>query len=39
VIQEEVSTIMRFLGVYPTEKAIVKDILPEMQVRRTLYTF
>ncbi|CAM9936778.1 unnamed protein product [Choristocarpus tenellus] len=31
VIQEEVSTIMRFLGAYPTEKAMVKDILPDMQ--------
>jgi len=31
VIQEEVPTIMRYLGVYPTEQALVKEILPEMQ--------
>ncbi|KAG7383424.1 hypothetical protein PHYPSEUDO_003664 [Phytophthora pseudosyringae] len=31
VIQEEVSTIMRYLGAYPTEKDIIKKILPEMQ--------
>ncbi|CAM9428554.1 unnamed protein product [Discosporangium mesarthrocarpum] len=31
VIQEEVPTIMRFLGAYPTERAMVKDILPDMQ--------
>mmetsp|Transcript_4571 Transcript_4571/g.7396 ORF Transcript_4571/g.7396 Transcript_4571/m.7396 type:complete len:161 (-) Transcript_4571:243-725(-) len=31
VIQEEVSTIMRYLGAYPTEKAMVKEILPEIQ--------
>lgn len=32
VIQEEISTIMRYLGAYPTEKAMVKEILPDMQV-------
>lgn len=31
IIQEEVGTVMRALGVYPTEKALVLDILPEMQ--------
>lgn len=31
VIQEEVSTIMRYLGVYPSEKDIIKKILPDMQ--------
>lgn len=31
VVQEEVGTIMRALGVYPSERALVKDILPEMQ--------
>ncbi|OQS05675.1 hypothetical protein THRCLA_20558 [Thraustotheca clavata] len=31
VIQEEVSTIMRYLGAYPSEKDIIKKILPEMQ--------
>jgi Ca2+-binding EF-hand superfamily protein len=31
VIQEEVSTIMRYLGAYPSEKDIIKRILPEMQ--------
>lgn len=36
VVQEEVSTIMRYLGAYPTEMAMVKDILPDMQVRITL---
>ncbi|CAM9117519.1 unnamed protein product [Ascophyllum nodosum] len=30
IVQEEVSTVMRYLGVYPTEKAMVKDILPDM---------
>ncbi|KAF1791832.1 EF-hand domain pair [Phytophthora cactorum] len=30
VIQEEVSTIMRYLGAYPTEKDIIKKILPEV---------
>ena len=30
VIQEEVSTIMRYLGAYPTERAMVKEILPDM---------
>ena len=27
----EVSTVMRYLGVYPTERDIIKKILPEMQ--------
>ena len=31
VIQEEVSTIMRYLGAYPREKDIIKRVLPEMQ--------
>ena len=30
VIQEEVSTIMRYLGAYPTERSMVKEILPDM---------
>ena len=31
IVQEEVGTVMRYLGVYPTEKALVLEILPEMQ--------
>mmetsp|Transcript_21659 Transcript_21659/g.31522 ORF Transcript_21659/g.31522 Transcript_21659/m.31522 type:complete len:163 (+) Transcript_21659:162-650(+) len=31
VINEEVGTIMRALGAFPTEKMLVKEILPEMQ--------
>eukprot|EP00904_Undaria_pinnatifida_P009911 jgi/Undpi1/604/HiC_scaffold_10.g04068.m1 len=31
VVQEEVSTIMRYLGAYPTEKAMVTEILPDIQ--------
>ena len=31
VVQEEVGTMMRFLGAYPTERALVLDILPAMQ--------
>ncbi|TYZ69352.1 hypothetical protein PybrP1_008914 [[Pythium] brassicae (nom. inval.)] len=31
VVQEEVGTIMRYLGAYPSEKDIIKKILPEMQ--------
>lgn len=31
IIQEEVGTVMRALGAYPTEKALVLDILPEVQ--------
>jgi Ca2+-binding EF-hand superfamily protein len=31
IIQEEVGTVMRALGVYPTERALVLEILPEMQ--------
>nr|CCA19144.1 conserved hypothetical protein [Albugo laibachii Nc14] len=31
VVQEEVSTMMRFLGVYPSEKDLVRKVLPEMQ--------
>ena len=31
VVQEEVGTIMRYLGAYPTERALVLDILPAMQ--------
>lgn len=30
VIQEEIATIMRYLGAYPTERAMVKEILPDM---------
>mmetsp|Transcript_64137 Transcript_64137/g.177264 ORF Transcript_64137/g.177264 Transcript_64137/m.177264 type:complete len:98 (+) Transcript_64137:168-461(+) len=30
VIQEEAPTIMRYLGVYPSEKDIVKEIIPAM---------
>ena len=30
VVQEEVATIMRYLGAYPTERAVVKEILPDM---------
>lgn len=33
VVPEEVSTIMRYLGAYPTEKAMVQEILPDMQAR------
>ncbi|CAM9583952.1 unnamed protein product, partial [Ectocarpus sp. 13 AM-2016] len=31
VVQEEVSTIMRYLGAYPSEKAMTQEILPDMQ--------
>ena len=31
VIQEEVSTIMRYLGAFPSEKDMVEKILPEIQ--------
>ena len=31
VIQEEISTIMRYLGQYPSEKAMVEHILPDIQ--------
>lgn len=31
VINEEVGTIMRALGAYPSEKMLVKELLPEMQ--------
>ena len=31
VVQEEVPTIIRYLGAYPTDKEIVHDLLPEMQ--------
>ena len=31
VIQEEVPTIIRYLGAYPSEKEIIRDLLPEMQ--------
>ena len=34
VVQEEVATIMRYLGSYPTERAMVKEILPDMMARR-----
>ena len=31
IIQEEVGTVMRALGAYPTERSLVLDILPEVQ--------
>jgi Ca2+-binding EF-hand superfamily protein len=31
VVQEEVPTILRYLGVYPSEKMLIQDILPSMQ--------
>ncbi|CAM9220695.1 unnamed protein product [Ectocarpus sp. 8 AP-2014] len=31
VVQDEVSTIMRYLGAYPSEKAMTQEILPDMQ--------
>jgi Ca2+-binding EF-hand superfamily protein len=31
IIQEEVGTVMRALGAFPTERALVLEILPEMQ--------
>lgn len=31
IIQEEVGTVMRALGAYPTERDLVLNILPEMQ--------
>ena len=31
VVQEEVSTIMRYLGVFPSERRVVESILPDMQ--------
>lgn len=31
VVQEEVGTMMRYLGVYPTERALVLEVLPSMQ--------
>lgn len=31
IIQEEVGSVLRFLGIYPTERALVLEILPEMQ--------
>lgn len=31
IIQEEAPTIMRYLGVYPSEKEIIKEIIPAMQ--------
>jgi Ca2+-binding EF-hand superfamily protein len=31
VVQEEVSTIMRYLGVFPSERKVVESILPDMQ--------
>ena len=31
VVQEEVSTIMRYLGVFPSERKVVEAILPDMQ--------
>ncbi|CAM9989840.1 unnamed protein product [Pylaiella littoralis] len=35
VVADEVSTIMRYLGAYPTEKAMTQEILPDMQARTT----
>jgi len=31
IIQEEVGTVMRFLGAYPNERDLVLNILPDMQ--------
>ena len=31
IIQEEVGTVMRYLGIYPSERALVLEILPDMQ--------
>ena len=31
IIQEEVGTVMRALGAYPTERQLVLEILPELQ--------
>ncbi len=31
IVQEEVGTVMRALGAYPTERALVLEILPAMQ--------
>jgi Ca2+-binding EF-hand superfamily protein len=31
IIKEEVGTVMRALGCYPTERALVLEILPEVQ--------
>lgn len=31
IIQEEVGTVMRALGAYPTERQLVLEILPEVQ--------
>lgn len=31
IIQEEVGTVMRALGAYPTERSLVLEILPEVQ--------
>lgn len=31
IVQEEVGTVMRALGAFPTERALVLDILPAMQ--------
>eukprot|EP01039_Chlorochromonas_danica_P009021 gene9021-9956_t len=31
IIQEEVGTVMRSLGVFPTERSLVLDLLPQMQ--------
>lgn len=38
VVPDEVSTIMRYLGAYPTEKAMTQEILPDMQARPTRKT-
>ena len=32
VVQEEVSSLFRYLGIYPSERTIVQQILPEIQV-------
>jgi len=31
VVKEEIGTIMRYLGAYPTEEELVTDILPQIQ--------
>ena len=46
IIQEEIGAVMRALGVYPDEFALVKEIIPELQdheptgfVRLVLFIF
>ena len=37
IIEEEVPTVMRYLGVYPSEQDIVTTILPQIQVLTTAF--